>query len=85
MGGSDSPGLIVGFGWWRRCVGVVGTTLAMERGYDDDDEEEKKSVGSGVCVPRSRLVWRGEVKLHVLPEKMQWTTTQLATAVSSPF
>ena len=50
MGGSDSPGLLVGFGWRRRCVGVVVTTLTLERGYDDDDEEEKKSVGSGVGV-----------------------------------
>ena len=68
MGGSDSPGLLVGFGWRRRCVGVVVTTLTLERGYDDDEEEEKKSVGSGVCLPRSRLVWRGEVKLHVLQQ-----------------
>ena len=47
MGGSDSPGLIVGFGWWRRCVGVVVTTLALERGYDDDEEEEKKVLVQG--------------------------------------
>ena len=44
MGGSDSPGLLVGYCWRRRCIGVVGPTLTLERGYDEEEEEEKKKV-----------------------------------------